>query len=100
MSKEKHPKFSSENFGDKHVDSKEVVGVRGKARKILIRRATLFVSTLKDLPEPYWDRIIDGARAYISTDTGRARASSAATAVEENVPKAEDPYANFKLVIN
>ncbi|KAK2462444.1 hypothetical protein APHAL10511_005541 [Amanita phalloides] len=98
-SKEKHPKFSSENFGDKHVDSKEVVGVRGKAQKILIRRATLFVPTLKDLSEAYWDKIINGARAYIKADTGRVRASSAATAVEEN-PKAKDPYANFKLAIN
>ena len=100
LSKEKHPKFSSENFGDKHVDLKEVVGVHGKAWKILICRATLFVSTLKDLPDPYWDRIIDGVRAYISTDIGCACVSSAATEVEENTPKAEDPYANFKLVIN
>ena len=75
--------------------------MRRKARKILIRRATLFVSTLKDLPETYWDKIIDGARAYINPDSGRARASSGATAVpEDNVPKAEDPYANFKLAIN
>lgn len=74
--------------------------MRGKAQKILIRRATLFVPTLKDLPDAYWDNIIDGARAYINPETGRTHASSAATAVEENAPKAQDPYANFKLAIN
>ena len=100
LSKEKHPKSSPENFGDKHVDSKEVVRVHGKVWKILICQVTLFVSMLKDLPNPYWDRIIDGARANISTDTGRAHTLSAAAAVEENTPKAEDPYTGFKLVIN
>jgi len=48
---------------------------------------------IKDLPEANWDKIIDGACAYINPNTGRARASSAATTVEENAPEVEDPYA-------
>ena len=55
---------------------------------------------LKDLPDAYWDKIIDAVHAYIKQDASHACASSAATAVEENAPKADDPYANFKMVIN
>ncbi|KIL59277.1 hypothetical protein M378DRAFT_180872 [Amanita muscaria Koide BX008] len=93
----KPPAFSSDNFNDKWEDTKEPAGVRGKAtKKRKVRRATIFVQTLKDLPEEHWKKILNGAREYLDDQKKRERSStsSSATAVEE------DPDADFKMVVN
>ncbi|KIL58388.1 hypothetical protein M378DRAFT_318324 [Amanita muscaria Koide BX008] len=92
----KPPAFSSDNFNDKWEDTKEPAGVRGKAtKKRKVRRATIFVQTLKDLPKPHWDRIINKARQFIEEQTKPRDRSSSMTVVEE-----EDPDADFKMVVN
>ncbi|KIL55990.1 hypothetical protein M378DRAFT_182088 [Amanita muscaria Koide BX008] len=97
-SDKKPPPFSSDNFGDKFEDVKGPTGLRGKVQKTRIRKATIFVDTLKDLKKEHWDTIIDEGRVFLQDIRKKVRdRASSATVVEDLV---QDPDGGFKLVLN
>ncbi|KAM6490252.1 hypothetical protein JOM56_014229 [Amanita muscaria] len=99
----KPPAFSADNYGDtfiKKEDSTSKSKLPGKRQRL--RRATAFVSTLRNLGEPQWKSIIDTARRHIEKprpkkSNNRIRSSSATAINDEEL---EDPDADFVMDLN
>jgi hypothetical protein len=67
----KLPDFSCDNFGDTFRLADES-GSKSKQRRILVRRATGFVATLKTFDDDTWGTLFELARAYIPRDEEKA----------------------------
>lgn len=91
----KPPAFSCDNYGDTFAKAPNNGSEKSKRRKI--RRATLFVPTLKTFDDSAWDRIISIAREYLP-EAKKRRMSSASTTtlVTEEL---EDPDADFVMAL-
>ncbi|KIL56174.1 hypothetical protein M378DRAFT_1039248 [Amanita muscaria Koide BX008] len=102
-SENKPPAFSSDNFGDKWVeDAKGAVGIRGKVlkKRILVRRATIFVESLKDLKDERWDEIFLRACRFVVLQPNKERDRSSSTTEIEDETRDEDPDADFRMVLD
>ncbi|KAM6497544.1 hypothetical protein JOM56_008017 [Amanita muscaria] len=93
----KPPPFSADNYGDTWIPADNTAqGIRGKAKKKRIRRATILVRTLENFGESKWEEIIREASIFVKDKKNRDRSSST-TAVET---LDEDPHADFVMDID
>lgn len=95
----KPPKFSADNFADTWIALEDTVqGMRGKTKKKRVRRATLFVQTLKKLNDSQWEAIIREASQFIKKKT-RSSSLTVVNSGPEDHPD-EDPDADFIMECN
>ena len=96
----KPPKFSANNFADTWIAVEDTAqGIRGKTKKKRVRRATLFVQTLKRLDDSQWGAIIVEACQFIKKKP-RNRSSSSTVVNSGGDHPDEDPDAGFVMDCN
>ncbi|KIL54640.1 hypothetical protein M378DRAFT_18705 [Amanita muscaria Koide BX008] len=91
--------FSGDNYSDIYI---KINNQSNKRRRL--RRATIFVSTLKNIDKDTWDIILKLAHEYIETGTRRRGSSASASSNSALVTgtqaeEIEDPDADFVMAI-
>ena len=87
--------FSADNYGDVTVKLKKDGTTTNNKKATRVRRATVFVRTLRAFTDAQWSNIVDCSRTYFFKN--RVRATSSATLVDNE--EEEDPDADFVMVL-